>query len=54
MTVTVIHKICNTKLISSGRGDFGYCPTCKKDVHHLITRDGIHPKFSSEVIIIWD
>jgi|ETNvirnome_2_300_1030623.scaffolds.fasta_scaffold00052_22 tRNA(Ile2) C34 agmatinyltransferase TiaS len=48
--MTVIHKKCGTKLVSSGRGDFGVCPTCKIDVHHLIYDSG-EIKFSKEVII---
>ncbi len=52
--MTVIHKICNTKLKPSGIGDFGYCPTCKKYVHHLIwtgdMKEGCpYPSFSNEV-----
>ena len=38
--MTVIHKVCGTKLVSSGRGDFGHCNTCKKDVHHLLVKEG--------------
>lgn len=47
----IIHKICGTKLVSSGRGDFGYCPTCKKDVHHLLIDKNMEIKFNEEVII---
>ena len=51
--MTVIHKKCGTKLISAGKGDYGYCTTCKCDVHHLIIgKDGM-PDFSKEVEIKW-
>jgi len=46
---SMIHKICGTKLVPSGRGDFGYCPKCKKDVHHLILSDG-EIQISNEVM----
>ena len=50
--MTVIHKVCGTKLISSGRGDFGYCPTCKCDVHHLVMGEELFSvKFSDKVIV---
>ena len=49
--MSVIHKECGTKVEPSGKGDFGHCHTCKKDVHHLVTRDGFTPEFSEGVII---
>jgi len=65
--MTVIHKNCGTELISSGDkrvypkiikrpGDFGYCMTCKKEVHHLVWNGRMkggapYPSFSDEVII---
>jgi len=48
--MTVYHKKCGTKCISSGLGDFGVCPKCNCDVHHLVIEDGVL-KFSEGVVI---
>ena len=68
--MTVIHKICGTKLITSADsrvypkiiknpGDFGYCLTCKKEVHHLKwcgkMKNGVpYPEFNPETEVIFD
>ena len=49
--MTVVHKVCNAEVKSSGKGDWGICTKYNKRVDHLVTIDGVHPEFSSEVII---
>ena len=48
--MTLIHRKCGTKLVSSGKGDFGVCPKCDVDVHHLVLKKG-ELEFSKEVIV---
>lgn len=49
----IIHKKCNAKVKSFGKGDWGICTKCGKRVDHLLidaeTREVI---FSDEVSII--
>ena len=48
--MTVIHKVCGTELVSSGKGDWGICPKCKKRVDHLVMDNGMIV-FSDKVIV---
>ena len=48
--MTVIHKKCNAKVKSSGKGDWGICTKCGERVDHLIMVNG-KVQFSKEVEI---